>query len=248
MQVIPLSEGTFTIGHDKIFVPFDETKDVLTDRPTGSLLVEIQPFLVITSQDYILCDLGLGYFLQNGELQIHQNLRNIGVEPEQITKVLMSHLHKDHAGGVSYLDPQSGERKLMFPDATYYVRKEEYDFAMNDPKKSYMPEELEILATAPNVHWLTEPNGIIDGYIQYYHSGGHSPFHQVFLIEEGNDKVFFGGDEAPQKKQMIVKYVAKYDYDGKRAMELRAQYAEEGRAEGWEFLFYHDVKMPNSKL
>ena len=78
--------------------------------------------------------------------------------------------------------------------------------------------------------------------------GGHSPQHIVYLIDDGEDKVFFGGDEAPQLKQMKIKYVAKYDYDGKKAMQLREEYAERGRAEGWQFLFYHDVGSPVSRL
>ena len=47
---------------------------------------------------------------------------------------------------------------------------------------------------------------------------------------------------------MKIKYVAKYDYNGKKAMELREQCAEQGRKEGWNFLFYHDVKTPMAKL
>ena len=66
INILPLSEGVFTIGHDKIFYPFDETKDVLSERPVGSLLVEIQPFLVTLEGVNILFDTGLGFKLQNG--------------------------------------------------------------------------------------------------------------------------------------------------------------------------------------
>jgi hypothetical protein len=45
-----------------------------------------------------------------------------------------------------------------------------------------------------------------------------------------------------------IKYVAKYDYDGKLAMRLREQWAEEGGKAGWQFLFYHDVKCPVARL
>ena len=55
-------------------------------------------------------------------------------------------------------------------------------------------------------------------------------------------------DEAPQLKQMKIKYIAKYDYDGKKAMALREQYAAQGRAEGWQFLFYHDIAAPIARL
>ena len=74
MQIIPLSEGSFTIDQSKVFVPFNTNTEVLQNRPTGSILVEIQPFVVVTSNDVILIDTGLGYAGTNGELQIHQNL------------------------------------------------------------------------------------------------------------------------------------------------------------------------------
>jgi hypothetical protein len=45
-----------------------------------------------------------------------------------------------------------------------------------------------------------------------------------------------------------IKYVAKYDYDGKKAMQLREAYAAQGKAESWQFLFYHDVKSAVSRL
>ena len=54
MKIIPLYEGSFTIDHTKIFLPFEPAKDDLQQRPRGSLLVEIQPFLVETKKDLIL--------------------------------------------------------------------------------------------------------------------------------------------------------------------------------------------------
>ena len=53
MKIIPLSEGWFTVDHSKQFVPFDATSDSIQHRPPGSLLVEIQPFVVITARDII---------------------------------------------------------------------------------------------------------------------------------------------------------------------------------------------------
>ncbi|MCB9045565.1 MAG: MBL fold metallo-hydrolase [Chitinophagales bacterium] len=245
-EVFPLSEGVFTVGHDKQFVPFRLNNDVLTDRPTGSLLVEIQPFLVVTAKDVIMLDTGLGYE-RDGVLQIHENLRHLGYEPEDVTKVLLSHLHKDHAGGVVYRD-EKGLIKNTFPRAEYYIYKPEVQFAMDKGSPSFDTTQIEPLLTSPQVHWLEGEEGEIDGYIKYFHSGGHSPQHIVFLIADGKDKIFFGGDEAPQLKQMKIKYVAKYDYNGKKALALREQYAEQGRAEGWKFLFYHDVGSPVAVL
>jgi len=246
-KIFPLSEGVFTIGHDKQFVPFDLSADELNDRPTGSLLVEVQPFLVVTDRDVIIMDTGLGFQNTDGIMQIHDNVRLAGYQPQDVTKVLLSHLHKDHAGGVVYED-SNGLIKPTFSNADYYVYRPEADFALKTGLPSYHPNEIEPLLASSQVKWLDGEEGFIDGYIHFHHSGAHCPEHIVYLIDDGSDKVFFGGDEAPQLKQMKIKYIAKYDYDGKKAMALREQYAQQGHQEGWQFLFYHDVKTPVSKL
>src|SRR5687767_6097183 len=89
MKVIPLSEGTFTVDKTKQFVPFDTGKDDLQQRSVGSLLVEIQPFVVVTSEDVLLLDTGLGFTNADGKLQIHQNLIDNGINPGEVTKVLL---------------------------------------------------------------------------------------------------------------------------------------------------------------
>lgn len=243
----PLSEGIFTIGHDKEFVPFNIETDELNDRPVGSLLVEVQPFLVITKNDIIVLDTGLGFKTQEGILQIHHNIRLHGYEPAQVTKVLLSHLHKDHAGCLVFTD-NNGLISTTFPNAEYYIYREEADFALKKGLPSYYPHDIEPLLATNQVRWLDGTTGTIDGYITFMHSGGHCPYHIVYLIQEEGEKLFFGGDEAPQLKQLKMKYVAKYDFDGKKAMQLREQYADKGRNENWNFMFYHDVKTPVSRL
>ena len=240
MKVVPLSEGSFTIDKTKLFVPFDESSDQLQLRPRGSLLVEVQPFVVITSEDVLLLDTGLG-FEKDGVLQLHTNLMNAGINPSEVTKVLMSHLHKDHAGGVRR--SINGKSEISFPNATYFIQRKELEFAVEKGFPSYIPEELEVLKQASNVRFL-DGNGVLDSYIKYEVTGAHSPFHQVFWIVDGGETVFFGADDAPQLQQMRTKYIAKYDYDGKKCMELRQQWWQEGREKGWEFLFYHDIRTP----
>lgn len=241
MQIIPLSEGVFTIDKTKLFVPFNTETDELQHRPAGSLLVEVLPFLVITSKDVLLLDTGLG-FSKNGEPQLHANLKANNVQPEQVTKVLLSHLHKDHAGGVSVKD-RLGNYQLAFPNATYYVQQKEFDYAMDIGFPSYMAEEISLLQNNPRVVFLNG-DGVIDDYIFYQISGAHSPHHQVYWIKENSEIVFFGGDDAPQLQQMKNKFVAKYDYDGKKTMQLRQVWWQQGQDQHWTFLFYHDVKTP----
>ena len=241
MKIVPLSEGAFTIDKTKEFIPFNKNMDDLQERNAGSLLVEIQPFLVISDKDVLLLDSGLG-FESNGELQIHQNIRKAGIDPDSVTKVLLSHLHKDHISGASR-KTTGGRRVASFPQAVYYIQQRELEYAKEKGFPSYEPETFAFLEQFSNLVKL-EGSGLIDGYIRYELSGGHCPFHQVFHIETEGKHAFFGADVAPQLQQMKNKFVAKYDYDGRKCMELRHKWWIEGQKDKWTFLFYHDIKNP----
>ncbi|MCH5600586.1 MBL fold metallo-hydrolase [Niabella ginsengisoli] len=223
-------------------MPFKPTEDELSDRNRGSLLVEIQPFVVITNDDIILLDTGLGLMDENGQFQLYKNLREHGINASEITKVIMSHLHKDHAGGL--INPFT--KHLSFENATYFVQKQELDYALEVGSSSYNADMLELLQTADNIIFSEDEKGTIAEGITYQVTGAHSKYHRVIWIKEGEGTLFFGADDAPQLSQMKTRFAAKYDYDGKKAMQLREQWLEEGKA--WDFLFYHDIKTPVKKF
>ena len=239
MKIIPLSEGAFTVDQSKKFIPFNKNEEDLQERKKGSLLVEIQPFVVITSKDILLLDTGLGFADKEGRLQIHKNLAENGINADDVTKVLVSHLHKDHSGGIA----QPNKRILSFENATYYINRSEWEYAKENGLPSYHVNDFSLLEKKENVVF-TEGDGVIDGYIYYKVTGAHSPFHQVFKIVDNDSIVFYGGDVAPQLQQMKSRFKAKYDFDGAASMELRQKWWQEGQEEKWSFLFYHDIKQP----
>jgi glyoxylase-like metal-dependent hydrolase (beta-lactamase superfamily II) len=238
-KIIPLSEGSFTVDQTKKFVPFNKQSDDLQGRNKGSLLVEIQPFAVITSNDILLLDTGLGFADKEGQLEIHKNLAANGINATDVTRVLLSHLHKDHSGGIA----QPNKRIVSFENATYYINKNEWQYALQKGLPSYHINDFLLLEKTGKVVF-TEDEGVIDDYIYYEVTGAHSPFHQVFKIVEGDEIIFFGGDVAPQLQQMKNRFKAKYDFDGTASMELRQKWWKEGEKEKWTFLFYHDIKEP----
>ncbi|MBK5271458.1 MAG: MBL fold metallo-hydrolase, partial [Bacteroidia bacterium] len=152
------------------------------------------------------------------------------------------HLHKDHAGGVSENENHS---QLSFPNAKYYVQERELNFAFEKGFPSFIIKDLaSIKKNSGQVILLKDDKGVIDDYIHYNVTAAHSPYHQLFLIKDNNETIFFGGDDAPQLQQMKHRFIAKYDFDGRKAMKLRSEWIEKGSKENWAFLFYHDFKTP----
>ncbi len=244
MSVFSLPEGSYTIAHDKIFVPFNPETDRMKDRP-ASLLVEIQPFLVVLPEELLLCDTGLGYTDEYGELLIYNNIRKKGFEPEQITKVLLSHLHFDHVGGA--VVKTSEGLQLAFPHATYYVQRGEYEKAVSHASKSYRIEIIETLYHSGKLV-LLDGDGNINEAISYEVTGGHTEFHQAYTIRNKEEVYFFGGDVLPDLYQLMRKFVANYDYDGKRSAEKRIEFGNRSLEQKSTLLFYHSIKVPFCKI
>ena len=99
VQVFALKEGSYSVDSTKKFIPFDPEKDDFKSRP-GSIFIHVNPFLIKTKDDLILLDTGLGYIGENGELLLYKHIRAAGFDPEDVSLVLMSHLHYDHSGGL----------------------------------------------------------------------------------------------------------------------------------------------------
>ncbi len=240
MKIVPLSEGSFTVDASKQFVPFTVGADDLLERSRGSLLVEIQPFAIITQQDIIILDTGLGMLDKQGQFPLYKNLKENGIAPDDVTKVIMSHLHKDHTGGL--LNPFTYQ--LSFEQADYFVHGKELDEALQVGAPSYTIDSLDVLKNSDQLRLLHNEEGCIDHYIRYQLTGAHSQYHIVIWVEEKDTLAFFGGDDASQLRQMKKRFAAKYDYDGKKADSLREKWWEQSRTENWSLLFYHDVQSP----
>jgi len=235
MNIHALGEGSFSVDSTKKFVPFNPLADNPQDRK-GSLFIHVQPFLLKTEQDLILMDTGLGFKNGNGELMLHDNIRKAGFEPEEVTLVLMSHLHNDHTGGL--VVEKNGRTVPAFPDAEHLIQRGEWETAFLGKSSSYKESIFEVLQRSANVT-LVEGSGIFRNGITYELTGGHCQYHQVFKIASAGKTYFFGGDVLPEPEQLIRKFAAKYDFDGRKSMELREQFGKLAAAENWTCCFYH---------
>ncbi len=231
MKIIPLSQGTFSVNKQKDFVLLNKE-----NSKTG-LVMEVKTFVIITARDVILLDSGLAS--QPGTENVTVLLEQNKILPQQVTKVLMSHLHKDHAGGIGEVQGQVFQEN--FPNAKIYIQKREYDFALTQTQNpSFDFEQLSHLKNLPNVVWLDEDSGQIDPNISFEVTKGHTPFHQVFWLKDQYQIIFFGADELPRKSYLNRSIAYKTDHDGAVGKSLRKKWEQQATNENWTILFYHD--------
>jgi len=235
LKALALHEGSYSVDNSKTFIPFDPAIHQSKDRP-ASLFIYVQPFLVETDNDLIVLDTGLGFHNDAGELIIHENIRKAGFDPQDVSLVLMSHLHFDHAGGM--INQLDGKMSLSFPNAEYVIQRGEWEAAYSKPSRSYRTEIFDFMQRSGSVCFV-EGSGQFNREVAYEFTGGHCENHQVFLIKDENETIFFGADILPEPEQLLRKFIAKYDFDGRKAMELRQEYGERAAEGNWECLFYH---------
>jgi glyoxylase-like metal-dependent hydrolase (beta-lactamase superfamily II) len=244
MEIFVLGEGSYSVDSSKKFIPFDPQTDNYRERP-GSLFIHVNPFLVKTKDDLIVLDTGLGYKDTRDELLLHQHIRNAGFDPEEVTLVLMSHLHYDHSGGL--VVERNGRLEPSFPGAQHIIQRGEWETGLSGKSSSYHKEIFETLKDSVQIT-LVEGSGELKPGIRYELSGGHCPYHQVFWMDDNDKKCFFGGDELPEPEQLIRKFIAKYDFDGRKAMQLREEYGKKAAAENYTCLFYHAKSNPLGRV
>ncbi len=238
LQVFTLYEGSYSVDASKKFIPFNPEVDLVKDRPR-SLFVHVQPFLVKMNDLLLLFDTGLGFSNDKDQLILHENIKKVGFHPDDVDYVMMSHLHYDHSGGMVH--DVNGKLELSFPHATYVIQREEWEFAFTSSSSSYHTEIFDFIQRNATLAFVEGSGEFLPG-IHYELTGGHCPYHQIFILADGESKVFFGGDILPEPEELLRKFIAKYDFDGRKAMELREAYGKKAALENWNCLFYHGKK------
>jgi glyoxylase-like metal-dependent hydrolase (beta-lactamase superfamily II) len=236
MKIIPLKEGNFSTSKTKDFTLLTEEN---FDTVKG-IKMSVTPFLIITEKDIILLDAGIGWKNENGKTVISELLEKENIHLNQVTKVLLSHLHKDHIENT--ITRAENGFEATFPNAEIYIQKRELGFAMeNQGNYSFDFDTLEKLIELDNIVWMDDDKGNITDEISFEVVGGHTPFMQVFWIKENNETVFYGADNLPQEQYLKYHLAYKSDFDGRKAMELRIKWQKEAIENHWKVLLYHDL-------
>ncbi|MFN3595734.1 MAG: MBL fold metallo-hydrolase [Rubricoccaceae bacterium] len=239
LHIHPLPEGRFTVGTDKRFVPYADGGAM---RP-GTLFISVCPFLVRTPHATLLLDAGLGEWASGrGAEFLTEGLARHGVAREDVTHVLLSHLHFDHAGGTVYT--AGPERRPTFPNAEYVVQAGEAEGAGYTGPSAEAVEQIVTTLEAAGQLVRVAGHGFLSDEIEFVRTGGHTRDHQVWRLHTAGRVAVFGGDVLPAPNQIGRRFAAKYDYDGAESQRWRTALVDEAVAGGHLLLFYHSTAAP----
>ncbi|WP_174852516.1 MBL fold metallo-hydrolase [Streptococcus suis] len=172
------------------------------------------------------------------ENRVLESLDQLGLSPEDIDVVLMTHMHNDHAGGLTRL--VDGELVPTFPNATIYINDiewEEVRYPNPRTRATYLPENWQ--AIQDQVQTFGSELKLVDG-IEMHHTGGHSRGHSIILLKQEGETLIHMADTLLTHAHFNPLWVAAVDDYPMDSIKAKEKWIKQAYSQGYTFLFYHD--------
>lgn len=255
IELFLLDDGFFRLDGGAMFGVVPKVMWQKSDPPDdhNRILLSANVLLIKTGDKNILIDTGLGgkwddkkaemFAVDTPRLLISELLR-CDVTPEEITHVVQSHLHFDHAGGGTFID-KDGQLKVQFPNARYIIQRGEWDEAHNPTPRdraSYLPENLNPLEEASVIDFVDGDDEVLPG-IRMRVTGGHTKYHSIIYVESAGKTAVFNADLIPTASHLHIPFVMGYDLYPKETMEFKDHFLKEAYENKYLMIFEHGPRL-----
>lgn len=199
----------------------------------------------------VLIDCGLGdtfdgtkyrdiYAVDTEHSSLDRSLKDAGVAREDITDVILTHLHFDHCGGATQ-DGENG-RETAFPNATYYVQRDHWDWAMQkNPKEkgSFRTHTFAPIEESGQLQLVDGEREILPG-MDALLVNGHTHSQQMVKITGSDQTLVFTGDLLPTQHHLADAWTMAYDIRPLISMDEKNTFLERAVDAEWNLFFEHD--------
>jgi glyoxylase-like metal-dependent hydrolase (beta-lactamase superfamily II) len=207
----------------------------------------------------IVCETGIGNKLSEKRAQqvalrepegmLHA-LKRLGIQPDEVDAVVTTHLHWDHAGGLTRRNEQ-GALQLTFPNAKHFIQRSEWDFALQPDvrsRPSYVIDDFTPLADGhKSVEFLDGDAEVLPG-VHIRHVGGHTPGSQVLILRSGELACAVTGDLVCMTPHLRVPWNMAADLEPLRVFQQKSQLFEEAEKHRWLLVLSHEPDQPAGYL
>ncbi len=172
-----------------------------------------------------------------------------GVSADEITIVVNTHLHFDHAGGNTRLD-EAGNAVPSFPNARYFVSQAELDHAESPTERdraSYLFENWRPLVQSGQLEGKPADYEVAPG-LRMQTIAGHNRSMQCWQLDRGGKTMFGFADLVPLRAHVSFPWIMGYDLYPVETLEAKKRLIPQAAKEGWLCLFYHDADEPVCRL
>lgn len=177
-----------------------------------------------------------------GRTALEAGIARAGFAPEDVSLVINTHLHFDHAGGNTWRN-EGGEVLPTFPSARYVVQRGEHDYALRANERtsaSYFPHNWESIFAAGRFDLIEGAHEVRPG-ISVRLTPGHTPHHQSVMLRSGGETLCFLGDVIPTAHHLPLPWIMGYDVEPLVTLESKRSLLGEAVAGDWLLLFEHDA-------
>jgi glyoxylase-like metal-dependent hydrolase (beta-lactamase superfamily II) len=205
--------------------------------------------LIQTADRKILVDTGCGNHLSQKQMKIYSpseyilfdELKKNNISRFNVTDIILTHLHFDHAGGVvSIFD---GKPELSFPNAVHYIQEREWEMAKNPDElnqAAYMFEEQLSLLASEGKYILIDGNYQLTPEIELRLTGGHTIGTQIVCCESEGDFAVYAGDIIPSLPHLALPVVSAYDVNREATFKAKKAILHEIKQKKGYLLLNHD--------
>jgi glyoxylase-like metal-dependent hydrolase (beta-lactamase superfamily II) len=231
--------------------PLWEKKSEPDDR--NRITLAMRPLLVDTGDELVLIDTGAGnkddekfrdiYGLENAgqPTALEDAIRDAGFRPSDVTLVINTHLHFDHAGGDT-VGQADGTIVPAFPGARHWVQRKEWEFANLQNERvraSYLTRNFVPVEEAGLFERADGPTSLVPG-IRLLPTPGHTPGHQSIWIESDGESALYLADLIPTTAHLPLPWIMGYDVEPLVTLETKRQVLERVARERTLLIFEHD--------
>jgi len=172
-----------------------------------------------------------------------------GIQPEQITIVINTHLHFDHAGGNTNFDA-SGKAVPAFPNAKYFIARKEVEHAEAPTERdraSYLPDNWRPLSETGQLELKDSEYEVVPG-LRMKTYPGHNRSMQCWRLDVDGKTLFGLADLVPMRAHVPLPWIMGYDLYPAETLEVKRELLPQAAREDWDCLFYHDPDQPIAKI